>query len=53
MQTVELSKEVVVSTETLQTSRSEITALSSRVQGMEIELQSQLSLVKGLLWTFF
>lgn len=53
---MELSTEVVVSTETLQTSRSEITVLRSRVQGMEIELQSQLSLVNidcGLSFSFF
>lgn len=46
MQTVELSKEVVVNTQTLQTSKSEITALRSRLQALEIELQSQQSLVK-------
>lgn len=46
MQTVELSKEVVVNTQTLQTSRSEITVLRSKMQSMEIELQSQITLVK-------
>uniref|UniRef100_A0A674NMR1 Keratin 94 n=1 Tax=Takifugu rubripes TaxID=31033 RepID=A0A674NMR1_TAKRU len=47
-QSTVLSKEVAISTETLQTSKTEITDLRRTLQGLEIELQSQLSM-KGAL----
>uniref|UniRef100_A0A3Q0RNH4 Keratin 15 n=1 Tax=Amphilophus citrinellus TaxID=61819 RepID=A0A3Q0RNH4_AMPCI len=44
----ELGKEVAASTESLQTSKTEITELRRTLQGLEIELQSQLSMKAGL-----
>ncbi|XP_037349936.1 keratin, type I cytoskeletal 15 [Talpa occidentalis] len=46
--TEELNKEVASSTEMIQTSKSEITDLRRTMQGLEIELQSQLSMKAGL-----
>ncbi|XP_007243387.1 keratin 94 [Astyanax mexicanus] len=43
-----LSKEVAISTETIQTSKTEITDLRRTLQGLEIELQSQLSMKAAL-----
>ncbi|XP_076001947.1 keratin, type I cytoskeletal 19-like [Genypterus blacodes] len=47
-QSATLSKEVAISTETIQTSKTEIGDLRRTLQGLEIELQSQLSM-KGAL----
>ncbi|XP_020828453.1 keratin, type I cytoskeletal 13 [Phascolarctos cinereus] len=44
----ELNKEVTTSTEMIQTSKTEITELRRTLQGLEIELQSQLSTKAGL-----
>ncbi|XP_063315305.1 keratin, type I cytoskeletal 19-like [Pelobates fuscus] len=44
----ELNKEVVVHTEQIQTSKTEITNLRRTLQGLEIELQSQLSMKASL-----
>ncbi|XP_043910913.1 keratin, type I cytoskeletal 19-like [Protopterus annectens] len=45
---IELNKEVTTSTETLQIQKTEITDLRRTLQGLEIELQSQLSMRNGL-----
>lgn len=47
-QTEELNKEVASNTEMIQTSKTEITELRRTLQGLEIELQSQLSMKAGL-----
>ncbi|XP_041883845.1 keratin, type I cytoskeletal 15-like isoform X2 [Corvus kubaryi] len=47
-QTDELNREVATHTQQIQTSKSEITELRRTMQGLEIELQSQLSMKAGL-----
>ncbi|OCT62027.1 hypothetical protein XELAEV_18043110mg [Xenopus laevis] len=47
-QSEELNKEVATHTEQIQTSKSEITDLRRTIQGLEIELQSQLSMKAAL-----
>ncbi|XP_044855624.1 keratin, type I cytoskeletal 14-like isoform X6 [Mauremys mutica] len=47
-QTEELNREVAMNTEQLQSGKSEITELRRTVQGLEIELQSQLSMKAAL-----
>ncbi|KAF4083434.1 hypothetical protein AMELA_G00141230 [Ameiurus melas] len=47
-QSASLNKEVAISTETIQTSKTEITDLRRTLQGLEIELQSQLSMKAAL-----
>lgn len=45
-QTEELNRVVAVNTEQLQSSKSEVTDLRRTLQGLEIELQSQLNMVR-------
>ena len=51
LQTEELNKEVASNTEMIQTSKTESTDLRRTMQGLEIELQSQLSMVWQPHWT--
>jgi acidic type I keratin len=44
---------VVSNTEMIQTSKTEITDLRRTMQGLEIELQSQLSMVRPPPWPFW
>lgn len=46
LQSTALTKEVAISTESIQTSKTEISDLRRTLQGLEIELQSQLSMVR-------
>lgn len=46
LQSTVLTKEVAISTESIQTSKTEISDLRRTLQGLEIELQSQLSMVR-------
>lgn len=47
LQSATLTKEVAISTESIQTSKTEISDLRRTLQGLEIELQSQLSMVRA------
>ena len=47
LQTEELNREVAVNTEQLQSGKTEITELRRTIQSLEIDLQSQLSTVRG------
>jgi len=49
LQMANLNKEVAVSTETINTSKTELTDLNRMFQALQIELQSQLSMVSLLL----
>lgn len=46
-QTDELNREVATHTQQIQSSKSEITELRRTLQGLEIDLQSQLSMVRS------
>lgn len=48
LQTAELNREVATNSELVQSSRSEISELQRTMQALEIELQSQLSMVGAL-----
>ena len=50
-QTEELNKEVASNSDLIQSNRSEVAELRRVFQGLEIELQSQLSMVRMLLCT--
>lgn len=43
---------MTANTEILQTSKTEITDLRRTLQGLEIELQSQLSMVNKIIWLY-
>lgn len=47
LQTEELNREVAINTEQLQSGKTEITELRRTIQSLEIDLQSQLSTVRG------
>ena len=48
-QAAAVKQEVAVSTETINTSKTELTDLNRLLQSLQIELQSQLSMVSALL----
>jgi hypothetical protein len=50
LQTEELNREVATNSELVQSGKSEISELRRSVQNLEIELQSQLSMVRPLLY---